>query len=138
MKLIALTAVAAFLVATPVAAAQPIEGRWITQDGDAVVTVAPCGRSLCGTISRFLVTPPEGVGQRDVNNPDARLRTRRILGLPVLTDFSRDGDVWRGRIYDPKSGRSYRSVLERRDARTLAVKGCIGPICRTQLWRQAR
>ncbi|WP_228242361.1 DUF2147 domain-containing protein [Porphyrobacter sp. GA68] len=138
MKLIALAAVAAFLVAAPLAAAQPIEGRWITQDGDAVVTVAPCGRSLCGTISRFLVTPPEGAGQRDVNNPDARLRTRRILGLPVLTDFSPDGDVWRGRIYDPKSGRTYRSVLERRDARTLAVKGCIGPICRTQLWRQAR
>lgn len=137
MKLLGFAA-AAVLLAAPLAAAQPIEGRWITQDGDAVVTVAPCGRSLCGTISRFLVTPPEGVGQRDVNNPDARLRTRRILGLPVLTDFSRDGDVWRGRIYDPKSGRSYRSVLERRDARTLAVKGCIGPICRTQLWRQAR
>lgn len=136
MKLLLLAA--ALLFATAAQAAQPIEGRWITEDGDAVVTVAPCGRTLCGTISRFLVPPPEGAGQRDVNNPDPRLRTRRILGLPVLSGFTEDGDVWRGRIYDPKSGKSYRSVLRRRNANTLEVKGCIGPFCQTQVWRAAR
>ena len=137
MKLLPL-AIAALLTATAAHAAQPVEGRWVTEEGDAIVTVAPCGKNLCGTISRFLVTPPEGAGQRDVNNPDPKLRTRRILGLPVLSGFTEDGDEWRGRIYDPKSGKSYRSVLRRRNANTLEVKGCIGPFCQTQVWRRAR
>ncbi|TCD06510.1 DUF2147 domain-containing protein [Erythrobacteraceae bacterium CFH 75059] len=131
-------AAAALLAASPASAAEPITGRWVTQDGDGIVEVAPCGPALCGTIVRFLVAPPGGTDQRDVNNPDPRLRGRRLLGMPVLTGFVADANVWRGRIYDPKTGRSYRSVLRRRDARTLEVKGCIGPICQTQLWRQAR
>ena len=137
MKLLSI-AVATLLTASAAHAAQPVEGRWVTEDGDAVVTIAPCGRALCGTISRFLVPPPEGAGQRDVNNPNPKLRARRILGLPVLSGFIEDGDEWRGRIYDPKSGKSYRSILRRRNASTLEVKGCLGPFCQTQVWRAAR
>ena len=57
--------------------------------------------------------------------------------LPILTGFKPDGDVWRGTIYDPKSGKSYRSIVKRRNASTLEVKGCIGPFCQTQVWRKA-
>ena len=46
------------------------------------------------------------------------------------------GAVWRGTIYDPKAGKSYRSVLRRLDANRLEVKGCIGPFCQTQVWRR--
>ena len=124
--------------ATPLLAApQPIAGRWITQDGDALVQIGPCGRALCGTVARFLVPPPGGAKQGDINNPDPALRARPLLGLAVLSGFVADGATWRGRIYDPKSGKSYRSVLRRRDAQTLEVKGCIGPFCQTQLWRRA-
>ena len=91
---------------------------------------------LCGTLARFLVTPPGGADQRDVHNPDAKLRNRKLLGLPILTGFSEDGAVWRGTIYDPKSGKSYRSVLRRLDGDRLEVKGCIGPFCQTQVWRR--
>jgi uncharacterized protein (DUF2147 family) len=133
-----LATIAAFTLSAPLLAASPIEGRWVTEERDAVVTIAPCGNTLCGRITRFLVAPPDGPGQRDVNNPDPANRDRRLMGLPVLFSFSEDGDLWRGRIYDPKSGNDYRSVLRRRDARTLEVKGCIGPFCQTQLWRRAR
>ena len=42
-----------------------------------------------------------------------------------------------GRIYDPKSGKTYRSVLER-DGAALTVKGCIAIFCKTQTWTRAR
>ena len=126
----------AMLAATPLAAAEPIAGSWVTATRDGVVRIAPCGKSLCGTLARFLVIPPGGADQRDVHNPDAKLRNRKLLGLPILTGFSEDGAVWRGTIYDPKAGKSYRSVLRRLDGDRLEVKGCIGPFCQTQVWRR--
>ena len=123
---------------SPVMAADPISGRCVTEDKDAVAAIGDCGASTCGTIARFLITPPDGLDQRDINNPDRNLRTRKLLGLPILTGFKKDDDLWRGRIYDPNTGKSYRSVVRRKDANTLEVKGCIGPFCQTQIWRKAR
>ncbi|MXO51675.1 DUF2147 domain-containing protein [Erythrobacter gaetbuli] len=131
-------ALAALLCATPLLAAQPIEGRWITAEEDAVITIGECGSSTCGRITKFLVAPPKGLDQRDVNNADAKLRQRKLLGMPVLTGFSEDAKLWRGQIYDPKSGKTYRSVVRRKDANRLEVKGCIGPFCQTQVWTRAR
>ena len=132
------TLIAAFMVSfTPAAAAEPINGRWITEDRDAVVLIRGCGNSTCGTIHRFLITPPDGADQRDIYNPDPNLRTRRLLGAPILTSFREDGDLWRGQIYDPNSGKTYRSVIRRTGPNTIEVKGCIGPFCQTQVWRRA-
>ncbi|UOR16739.1 DUF2147 domain-containing protein [Qipengyuania aquimaris] len=133
-----LITLAAVLMAAPLAAAPPVEGRWVTAEKDAVITIGDCGRTVCGRISRFLVPPPQGADQRDVNNRDPQLRTRKLLGMPVLTGFVEEDDLWRGRIYDPKSGKTYRSVIRRINATTLEVKGCIGPFCQTQTWKRAR
>ena len=120
---------AAMALAAPASAADPITGRWITEDRDAVITIAPCGANLCGKISKFLVAPPQGVNQRDVNNPDKSKRSRKLLGTPVLTSFSEDGDLWRGRIYDPKSGKDYRSPpsLRLRGASARSARPRTGP-----------
>ncbi len=133
-----LLALAALVGAAPLLAAQPVEGKWLTEERDAVITIDDCGRTLCGRITRFLVSPPQGADQRDVNNRNPDLRNRKLLGMAVLTGLTEDGDEWRGRIYDPKSGKSYRSVIRRVNASTLEVKGCLGPFCRTQTWKRAR
>ena len=127
----------AALAPVPLLAADAVAGRWVTAEKDGVILIAPCGKALCGTLDRFLVPPPQGLDQRDVNNPDAILRSRKVLGLPILSGFTADGNQWRGRIYDPKSGKSYRSVIRRKGANVLEVKGCIGPFCQTQEWREA-
>ena len=128
---------ALIVAASPALGSEPVTGRWVTAEKDGVILIAPCGKSLCGTIDRFLVPPPQGLDQRDVNNPDAKLRTRKLLGMPILSGFTADGDVWRGRIYDPKNGKSYRSIIRRKGANVLEVKGCIGPFCQTQVWKKA-
>lgn len=137
LKRLVLT-VALGCASTSAFAAQPIEGRWITEDRDAVIEIGECGASTCGRIARFLIDPPDGLDQRDIYNPDKKLRTRKLLGLPVLSGFREEDELWRGRIYDPNTGKSYRSVIRRKGANVLEVKGCIGPFCQTQTWRKAR
>ena len=126
---------AAAALLTVAAAPAPIAGRWITSDRAAVVEVGPCGAAICGRIARVLVVDPSKP-TRDVNNPDPALRGRAIQGMVFLTGFTAAGDRWNGRIYDPRNGRTYRSIVTR-DGATLRVKGCLGPFCRTQVWTRA-
>ncbi|HEU0043924.1 DUF2147 domain-containing protein [Sphingomonas sp.] len=121
------------LAAGGASAAEPITGRWVTENGRAVVTVAPCGPALCGRISRILVP---GQAPPDTRNPDPKLRARPMLGLPILTGFTDAGKDWRGRIYDPESGKSYKSIVAR-DTNGLKVRGCIAIFCQTQRWKPA-
>ena len=124
-------------IAAPVFAAQPIDGRWITQDGKAIVTVGRCGSTRCGRVSRILAPTPDGP-PRDERNPNKALRNRPVLGLAVLTGFTDRGGDWRGRIYSPEEGKSYRSILRLKPDGTLGVKGCIAIFCQSQTWRRAR
>ena len=118
-------------------AAEPITGRWVTQEKDAVVAIARCGKALCGRIERFLILPAGGKDQRDVNNTDAAKRSRKLLGTAILYGLAADKDVWRGQVYDPKQGRTFAAEVRRKPDGTLEVKGCFGPICRAQVWKKA-
>ena len=129
---------AAVAFATPAQAADSILGNWITQERDAIITISRCGATVCGRIQKFLVTPPNGAGQKDINNPDKKLRDRTILGMAILTGFTPDGDIWRGKIYDPKSGRTYRSEVSLQSANKLKMKGCFLFVCQGQDWTRAK
>jgi len=128
---VALTPIAA-TASTPAAAF----GVWATQDGNGHVEIAPCGASACGAI----VWGDRSSGpSTDVKNPDAALRTRPLIGLRILEGYSAGAAGWiNGRVYDPKSGNTYRSELLPQTDGTLRVKGCMGPICRTETWRRVR
>ncbi len=121
----------------PVAAAEPVTGRWLTAEKTGVVEIAPCGAKLCGTIVKVTGPRRDGPDLRDANNPDAALRSRRILGLPILTGLIARKNDWQGQIYDPNSGRTYRSNIRIGAQGRLEVRGCLGPFCRTQVWTRA-
>lgn len=123
-------------VSPALAAPAPVTGRWLTAGSKAIVEISTCGVALCGRIARVLKPRPGGPAV-DANNPDPARRGQPIEGLALLTGFAAAGDHWRGRIYDPESGRSYRSEL-RAEGGTLKVKGCYGPFCRTQEWTRVR
>jgi len=128
---------AAVLLPQAALAAEPIAGRWVTENGRAVVTVGPCaGGVQCGRITQVLKPTPGGP-TTDRNNPDAKLRDRPIRGLEILSGFRDGGGDWRGRIYDPESGKSYKSIV-RREGAGLKVQGCIAFFCRTQRWVPAK
>lgn len=123
------------LAPLPGAAAAPsVEGLWRTDDGKAVVRIAPCGQLLCGRIARVLDTGPN-VPSTDVNNPDPARRGQPILGLQVLSGFAGGPTEWQnGRAYDPKSGSSYKSSLRLNADGSLRVTGCVLFVCRSKRW----
>ncbi|MEM0986448.1 MAG: DUF2147 domain-containing protein [Pseudomonadota bacterium] len=115
-------------------------GTWLTPAGSAHVAIEDCGDGgPCGRVAwmnpasmREGLTPEAAV---DENNPDPARRNDPVLGLLMLSDFDEKRNDWRGgKIYDPETGRTYGSRLKRLDDGTLQVKGCIGPICQTQVW----
>jgi uncharacterized protein (DUF2147 family) len=129
------------LVLAGSAAAQPgqtpgIEGKWLTDDGKAVVVIDRCGEEICGKIATVL-DKRRNVPTVDIENPDQSLRNRPIVGLKILSGFRADREGWRGgKAYDPKTGRSYRSTLALDGARRLVVTGCILFICRSMIWQR--
>ena len=124
--------------ASPAIAASPIVGDWVTQDKDAIIKISQCGATVCGRIHKYLVTPPNGVGQKDVNNPNKSLRNRTLLGMAILTEFKPDGNIWRGKVYDPKSGKTYRSEVTLNSTNSLKMKGCVAFICQGQNWTRTK
>lgn len=120
----------------PQPGAPDIAGTWRLQNEKALVHIAPCGASMCGKITKILKPLPYRKSH-DLNNPDPKLRGRSIVGITILSGLDRDGDEWRGQVYDPVHGKSYRSVVSLADDGTLEVKGCVAFLCKTQIWQRA-
>ncbi|MEN2749164.1 DUF2147 domain-containing protein [Sphingomonas sp. T9W2] len=129
-------AATAMLIAMPALAATPIAGRYVTEDGSGVIEIGRCGATMCGKLVRILKAEPNAP-KTDVNNSDPALRSRPILGMPILSGFTDAGKDWRGRIYDPRNGKTYKSIVSRNGDGTLKVQGCIAFLCQTQTWKPA-
>ena len=122
--------------ATSAAAQDRIDGTYRDSGGYVEVTVAPCGNARCGTITRILRDKP-GEPDNDAYNDDPALRDRPILGIRLLTGLRWEDGAWRGRVYNPEDGNTYRTEVRRRANGSLEVKGCVTFICRTRVWPQA-
>ena len=67
--------------------------------------------------------------KKDSKNPDPKLRDRTLRGMEFLTGFTFDPDdkEWvDGKIYDPKSGKTYSSKIWLDDEKNMKVRGFIG------------
>lgn len=131
-----LLSAAALLATTPAMAAAPISGKWMTAEKDSIIEIAPCGANMCGKISKFL-TPVQGP-PFDRNNPNAAMRNRPLLGLPILLALKDGGKQWEGNIYDPKKGKTYKSKVYMNPNGTMTVKGCIAFFCQGFVWTAAK
>lgn len=115
----------------------PIQGTWLSGDGDGWIEITPEGSGLSGIIAGS----PNADDQRpdrDEKNPDPALRDRPLIGLDLFAGFTYDGDGrWTGgTIYDPNSGKTYRCIITWVDEKTLKVRGYIGVpmLGRTETW----
>lgn len=125
------------LIAAPLSAAAPVTGQWIPAEKDSIVEIAPCGGSICGRVIRFTAPTPEGPPV-DRFNPNPALRKRPILGLAFLSGFTDGGANWKGSIYNPRDGKTYKSFLQLQKDGRLKVQGCVGPFCKSMYWTRAR
>lgn len=131
-------AAAAALVATPALGATPVTGKWLTAEKDSIIEIGACGTAVCGRVAQVLQRMKDGREPIDLNNPNPALRGRKVEGITILTGFMPNGKNWKGKIYDPKSGKTYTSYLTRNANGTLKVQGCVGPFCQAFTWTAAR
>ena len=104
------------------ALAEPAAGTWKTETGDGgaylLVAIAPCDDSLCGTITKV-------VNSENLSS----------LGKPIIWDMKAKGggSYSGGKIWAPDTDKTYRSKMAL-DGDAMKVSGCVGPICRGQIW----
>lgn len=125
------------LILVALSSASLLLGVWNTPVDKSQVRVAPCGDDICGYViaSTRLTAEPD---QRDVRNPDVALRTRPICNLRIMQIHPVEAGRYRGWVYDPKSGHTYRVVVRMRPGDHLELTGCIlGPLCGSQSWDRA-
>jgi uncharacterized protein (DUF2147 family) len=126
--------------------ADAILGRWNMINREAQFEIYKCGEEYCGKIS-YLKEPCYPAGEKhgfagrpklDLENPDPQLRSRPLLGLPLLEGFRYTGDnTWdEGRIYNPEDGKKYRCKLWLDGQNRLNVRGYIGYSLfgKTEIW----
>ncbi|MEM7481012.1 MAG: DUF2147 domain-containing protein [Acidobacteriota bacterium] len=119
--------------------ADAIVGVWASapsSDGIAHVEIYRNGDGFDGRIV-WLEKPRYRAGDRggmagqtkiDRENPDPQLRDRPLLGLKILDGFEFDGEgTWGGaQIYDPDSGKTYRSKAWLEGPDRLGLRGYLG------------
>jgi uncharacterized protein (DUF2147 family) len=67
-----------------------------------------------------------GESRMDLNNPDADLQQRTIIGLHMFSEYEYKGGQWQGKIYDPESGNTYQSNMAINKNGQLEIRGYIG------------
>ncbi len=124
------------LATTAIAQESGIKGDWRTPDG-AMIRVSECGTAVCASILQLEPNTPSRV---DGNNPDLSKRAQKLCGLQIgygfhLVDANHAED---GRLYDPKSGKTYRGSMTSAGAH-LSLRGYVGlkAFGRTETWTRA-
>jgi uncharacterized protein (DUF2147 family) len=115
-----------FVGSSAVADQTDIEGRWLSGDKTGWIEIRLVDGSPVGTAAGS--TTPDETPRFDEFNPDPILRSRALLGITILLGFDYAGDqVWKGgTIYDPNSGKTYKSTMKLINRNTLKVRGFIG------------
>jgi len=137
-------AVGVFVVGTAVADDGDVVGRWASKD--SVIEVTATSGTLHATIIAILdpvykegEDGPVGTTRVDLKNPEAGLRARPIVGMDLLSNYAFKDGKWQGNIYDPKSGKTYKSQMTVSSDGKLLMRGYIGApmFGQTQEWIRA-
>jgi uncharacterized protein (DUF2147 family) len=106
-----------------------ILGKWESVEKNLIVEVYKEENAFKARILWFYdeddkITPIEV--RLDIKNPDKSLRSRKIVGLDVLSGLvynPKQGRWVNGRIYDSSSGKTWNATVWLTGANTLSVRG---------------
>ena len=121
-----------------------VVGTWLVESKDAKITIYNHKNKYYGKIT-WMKNPTydDGTPKIDKENPDPKLRKRKLQGLVILRGFVYDeNNEWEdGEIYDPKTGNDYScNMTLSDDGKKLDVRGYIGISLfgRTQTWTRVK
>jgi len=142
------------LLAAQASAQQPgVMGTWLTASGVAQVKIEPCpdprNGPVCGTIVG-LINPKGPDGQvvapdaaTDYRNENAALRSRKVIGMPLIWGFKKTSDpnsFEDGHIYNGENGKIYSANISLQPDGRLRLRGYAGsPLFgETQVWTRVQ
>ena len=116
-------------------------GIWLSEEKDGKVEIFKAGNKYMGKLiwSNKMYEVDGVTSKKDLKNAEEKLRTRNLKDLLLLTDFVfEDGEWTDGKIYDPKSGKTYSSTMKLQGA-TLNIRGYVGIslLGRTTIWTRS-
>ena len=149
MRKLVLLALLGALASAASAQSPSVMGTWLTASGLAQVRLGPCpdpsSGPICGTVVG-LINPkgPDGNavtpdGATDYRNPDPALRTRKVIGMPLIWGFKKTSDpnaFEDGHIYNGENGKTYNANISLQPDGKLRLRGYVGTpmFGETQLW----
>ena len=149
MRKLVLVALLGVLASTASAQSPSVTGTWLTASGLAQVRIGPCpdpaNGPICGLVVG-LINPqgPDGKAvapdmATDYRNPDPALRTRKVIGMPLIWGFKKTSDpnaFEDGHIYNGENGKTYNANISLQPDGKLRLRGYVGTpmFGETQLW----
>ncbi|MCE7064720.1 DUF2147 domain-containing protein [Dyadobacter sp. CY326] len=121
-------------------AADKILGEWVNEEKDTRIEIYKTGNQYAGKLvwSLDLLEADGLTPKKDVNNTNEKLRTRSMLNIDLLKNFIFSDGLWdEGKMYDPKSGKTYNCLIKLRNEK-MEVRGYVGiPLLgRTTYWER--
>lgn len=118
-----------------------ILGKWLNSSGEGQIEIFKKGDKYFGKLVWIKEPNENGKPKTDVKNPNASLRSKPILGLEIVKDFVyEDKEYVDGKVYDPKTGKTYSGKMTLEGANKLNMRGFIGIslIGRTEAWKRVK
>jgi uncharacterized protein (DUF2147 family) len=97
-----------FMVSTVFSQADKITGIWVPAKGTSQVRIFKATNGKYYGKVEWIQTREKD--KLDVNNPDEKLRSKKVLGSMILKDFTYNNEKKRwegGTVYDPDNGKTY-------------------------------
>lgn len=153
MRKLVLAALLGMLASAAQAQSSSVMGTWLTASGLAQIRIGPCADPARGPLCGFvvgLINPkgPDGAAispeaATDYRNPDAALRTRKVLGMPLIWGFKATSDpnvFEEGQIYNGENGKTYNANISLQPDGKLRLRGYVGTpmLGETQLWTRVK
>jgi uncharacterized protein (DUF2147 family) len=118
-----------------------VKGVWLNDEKDAKVEIYKNGDKYFGKIiwMRDMYEADGKTLKKDSKNSNEQLQGRTILNMVILSGFTyNDGEWSGGEVYDPKSGKIYKSKMKLKD-NSLEVRGYVGSpmFGKTTKWSRA-
>lgn len=116
--------------------ADALLGEWWTEGKEGRVKIVKASSGLYEVV----LIDGKDVDQKDVNNPDPKLRERKLRGIVLMWNLRFDGEEYvDGYCYNPEDGETYRVKMKITGPTTLKLRGYLAvPLLgRTQDWTRA-
>jgi uncharacterized protein (DUF2147 family) len=126
-----------------------VMGTWLTASGAAKVRIGRCADAASGPICGFIVAlrnpkGPDGAvvapeAATDYHNQNPALRSRKVIGMPLLWGFKSTSDpnaFEDGRVYNGENGKIYNANISLEVDGRLRLRGYVGSpmFGETQMW----